>query len=90
MQPQRGEPSQPGPTETLTVRPPFQQTAIGRLVIGVAGNAPGFDRLVVNKTATFAGTIVANLERGFSPPVGVAISHSRFEDLGVLRAGWKR
>ena len=28
--------------------------------------------------------------KGILPSVGVAIFHSRFEDLGVLRAGWKR
>jgi hypothetical protein len=78
------------PMGALTVRAPFQQTASGRLIVGVAGNAPGFDRLVVNKTATLAGTIVANLERRFSPPVGAAIFYSRFEELGILRACWKR
>ncbi|MGJ8696285.1 MAG: hypothetical protein ACSHYF_08195 [Verrucomicrobiaceae bacterium] len=57
------------PTGTLTVAPPFQQTSTGRLVVGVAGNSPDFDRLVVNNTATLAGTVVANLEGGFSPPV---------------------
>lgn len=60
------------PAGILTVTPPFQQTPTGRLVVGVAGTSPGFDRLIVNNTATLAGTIVANLEGGFSPPVGTA------------------
>lgn len=58
------------PTGTLTVTAPFQQSSTGRLVVGIAGNSPDFDRLVVNNTATLSGTVVANLEGGFSPPVG--------------------
>jgi hypothetical protein len=60
------------PTGKLTVTPPFQQTTSGRLVVSVGGTSPDFDRLVVNNTATLAGTLVANLQGGFNPPVGTS------------------
>ena len=59
-------------TGSLTVNPPFEQTGTGRLIVGVAGLPNGFDRLVTTGTATLAGTLIANLEGGFNPPVGTS------------------
>lgn len=70
----------------MSVDMAFTQTAIGRMEIGVAGPSaatPQFDILNVNGTATLDGTLVANVEGGYNPPLGTA-----FEILtGVPRVG---
>jgi hypothetical protein len=51
----------------------FTQTASGRIEVGVGGPSsvtPQFDILNVYGTATLAGTLVANVEGSYSPPIG--------------------
>src|SRR5204863_532174 len=58
---------------TLTIIAGFTQSGTGTLIEEIAGTAAGqFDRLVVNGTATLAGTLTVANFGGFAPSGGQA------------------